>query len=200
MNAIVGQPISRVDGPAKVTGQAIYAAEFKLHNMAHAALVHSTIPSGRIIMIDPSEALRAPGVLSVITHENAPRLPYRPLEEQPQVDPKSGDQLHVFQGPEVQFDGQPIAVILAETREQAQGAVPLVRVRYQIDPATTRFETAGSRPPSEESGKAGRPAEAGRGDADTALQGAAVSIDMRCSHAREHHNPIEPPSRGAIRC
>jgi hypothetical protein len=97
MNAIIGQPISRVDGPAKVTGQAIYAAEFNLRNMAYAALVHSTIACGRIDRLDTAQAEQAPGVLSVISHLNAERLPYEPLDKRPPVDPKAGEQLHVFQ-------------------------------------------------------------------------------------------------------
>src|SRR5689334_20741728 len=101
MNAVVGQPVSRVDGPAKVTGQAIYAAEFKLHRLAYAALVCASIPRGRIAGIDGTQAERMPGVLAVITHENCERLPYRPLEQRPVVDPQSGEQLHVLQGPEI---------------------------------------------------------------------------------------------------
>jgi xanthine dehydrogenase YagR molybdenum-binding subunit len=87
MNAIIGQPISRVDGPAKVTGQAIYAAEFGLRNLAYAALVHSTIARGRIERLDSATAERAPGVLAVISHLNAARLPYaslrRPRQDAP---------------------------------------------------------------------------------------------------------------------
>jgi xanthine dehydrogenase YagR molybdenum-binding subunit len=192
MNAFVGQPISRVDGPAKVTGQAIYAAEFKLQNMAHAALVHSTIAKGRITGIDASAAERAPGVLAVITHENADRLPYRALEKRPPVDPKAGDQLRVFQGADVLFFGQPVAVVVAETPEEARSAAALVRTKYQPEPAVTHMQPDRARPPSSASAKAGRPGEAGRGDAEAAFAAAPVKIDMRCSHEREHHNAMEP--------
>src|ERR1700710_2834413 len=117
MNAIIGQPISRVDGPAKVTGSATYAAEFNLPGLAYAAMVLSTIPRGRISRIDTTEAERAPGVLTILTYENALRLPYKQMEERPQVDTKSGEQLHVLQDPEVKFNGQPVAVVVAESLE-----------------------------------------------------------------------------------
>ena len=120
MNAIIGQPISRVDGPAKVTGQAIYAAEFNLRNVAYAALVQSTIAHGRIEHLDATSAEQAPGVLAVISHLNAERLPYKSLEKRPPVDPKAGEQLHVFQGPDIVFVGQPVAVVVAQTVEQAR--------------------------------------------------------------------------------
>jgi xanthine dehydrogenase YagR molybdenum-binding subunit len=191
MNAIIGQPISRVDGPAKVTGQAIYAAEFHLRNLAHASLVQSTIPSGRIATIDASEAERAPGVLAVISHENADPLPYLPFNQRPLVDPKSGEQLRVFQGPEILFVGQPIAAVIAETPEQARSAARMVRVSYEAGPANTTFDPDRAQPPSEASTKAGR-GGGGRGDAESAWAAAPVKIEMRCSHEREHHNAMEP--------
>ena len=192
MNAIIGQPISRVDGPAKVTGQAVYAAEFRLHNLAYAALVSSTIPRGRISGIDAVEAEQSPGVLAVITYENAERLPYRELEKRPPVDPQSGDQLRVFQGPEVLFAGQPVAVVVAETQEQADGAARLVRMTYAVEEPTTVFQVSDGKPTSDEWAKAERPADTERGDADAAYGVADIKIDMSCSHAREHHNAMEP--------
>ena len=114
MNAIIGQPISRVDGPAKVTGSATYAAEFKVPGLAHAAMVLSTIPRGRIARMDTAEAEHAPGVLAVLTHQNAPRLPYKQMPQRPQVDTKSGEQLHVLQDPDVKFNGQPVALVVVQ--------------------------------------------------------------------------------------
>ena len=188
----VGQPVSRVDGPAKVTGQATYAAEFNLKNLAHAALVTSTISKGWIIGVDASEAEKAPGVIAVIWHENAPRLAYKELEQRPQVDPQSGDQLRVFQGPEVLFDGQPVAVVVAETQEQARSAAGLVRVRYTPGEAITWMEEADPEKPAEPVQKLGRPAEKGRGEAEAAFAEAPVTVDVTCSHEREYHNAMEP--------
>src|SRR5439155_17889856 len=97
----LGRPVNRVDGRAKVTGAARYAAEFDVPGLTHAALVLSTVPGGRIARIDTSAAEHAAGVRAVITHVNAPRLAYRPLPERPPVDPRAGDQLRVLQGPEI---------------------------------------------------------------------------------------------------
>ena len=75
--AFIGQPVSRVDGHQKVTGGATYAAEFDVPGQAHAAIVRSTVANGRIASIDSRAAERATGVVAVLTHRNAPRLPYR---------------------------------------------------------------------------------------------------------------------------
>ncbi len=192
MNAIIGQPVARVDGPAKVTGQARYAAEFRPYNLAFAAIVSSTIPRGRISAIDIAEAEGTEGVLAVITHETCERLPYRELEKRPQVDPASGDQLRVFQGPEVLFSGQPVAVVVAETQQTADGAARLVRVTYEVEEPTTAFQPSDGKPPSKETAEGGRPGDTTRGDADAALGRAPVTVDILCSHAREHHNAMEP--------
>ncbi|MGE0370709.1 MAG: xanthine dehydrogenase family protein molybdopterin-binding subunit [Gammaproteobacteria bacterium] len=192
MNAIIGQPISRVDGPDKVTGKATYAAEFVVPEMAHAALVLSTIARGRITGIDVRAAEGAPGVLAVLTHENAPRLPYKPQQQRPLVDPKSGEQLHVLQGPEVMFNGQPVALVVAETLEQATHAADLIQVAYDAADADTGFDPGRGRPPSEATAKGGRPPEMGRGDAEAAFQAAPVRIDATYTHPREHHHAIEP--------
>ena len=100
--AIVGQPMPRVDGRLKVTGNAKYAAEFDLPNVAHAVIVTSTIASWRIGSLDTKLAERAAGVLSVITHLTAPRLAYR--EHKSALDP-AGERLHVLQDDGVRFNG-----------------------------------------------------------------------------------------------
>src|SRR6266496_2587689 len=76
--AFIGQPISRVDGRQKVTGRATYAAEFDVPGVLHGAIVRSTVAKGRIANIDSTAAERAPGIIAVVTHRNAPRLAYRP--------------------------------------------------------------------------------------------------------------------------
>src|SRR5207237_41910 len=80
-------------------------------DVLHVALVGSTVPKGRIAALDTRAAQKAAGVRAVITHLNAPRLPYRPFDERPEVDPSVGEPLRVFQGPEVRFSGQPIAAV-----------------------------------------------------------------------------------------
>ncbi len=192
MNAYVGQPVSRVEGAEKVTGQATYAAEFQLRNMAYAALVTSSVAKGRIVAMDITAAEQMSGVVAVICHQNAPRLPYRPLEERPPVDPQAGEQLHVFQDNKVLFEGQPIGVVVADTQEQADTAASAVKIQYETAPALTRMDRGRGHEPSEAVAASGRPGEKRRGNAETALAAAPIQIDISCSHEREQHNPIEP--------
>ena len=192
MNAFVGQPISRVEGAEKVTGQATYAAEFRLRTMAFAALVTSSVAKGGIAAIDSAAAEQMPGVIAVISHLNAPRLPYHPLEKRPPVDPQAGERLHVFQDAEVLFHGQPVAVVIAETQEQADTAASAVRVRYETAVGLTDMDHGRGRSPSEPVEKSGRPGEKARGDAEAASAAAPILIDITCSHEREQHSAIEP--------
>ena len=189
MTAIIGEPVSRVDGRAKVTGQARYAAEFRPDGMAHAAVVTSTIARGRIAAIHAEAAEAAPGVLLVVTYRNAPRLPYVPQSPRPAVDPQNGDRLHVLQGPEVLFNGQPVAVVVAQSPEQAAFAADLVGIEYEEEPGVTRFEDAA---PNAYEPKGGKPTDLGRGDADAALARAGIVVDAEYDQPMEHHNAIEP--------
>src|SRR5207249_11797274 len=121
--AFIGQPISRVDGRQKVTGTATYAAEFDVRGAAHSAIVRSTVAKGRIASIESTAAERAPGVVAVLTHRNAPRLAYR--AHKAVVDPDSGERLHVLQDRRLSQQGQPIAVAVSATLDQAIHAAPL---------------------------------------------------------------------------
>lgn len=189
----MGTAVSRVDGPAKVTGQARYAAEFTPPGLAYAALVQSTIPAGRIAALDTTLAERAPGVLFVLTHLNAGPLPYQVPAERPAVDPVAGEQLRVLQDDLIRFNGQPIGLVVAESTVQATYAASLVRVTYAPDPAPlTTFDSARSRPTSAAAAKRGRGPETRQGDADAALARAAVRVDHTYVQPRAHHNAMEP--------
>src|SRR3954466_15072660 len=131
----VGQPVSRIDGRQKVTGTATYAAEFDQPGQAHGATVRGTVANGRIASSDSADAERVPGVVAVLSHRNAPRLAYR--EHKGGVDPEVGERLHVLQDERVRHQGQPIALVVAETLEQANHAATLVRVSYAPEAATT---------------------------------------------------------------
>ena len=159
--SLIGQPVDRLDGRLKVTGGARYCAEFVPTGMAYAALVESTIPAGRISAMDTSAAEHAPGVLLVLTHQNADRLPYQPPKERPAVDPVSGDQLRVLQDSEIKFSGQPIGLVVAATQIEAEHAASLIHVTYDLDPEpSVEFDPARSRPTSEAAAKKGRGPEA----------------------------------------
>ena len=139
MSAATGEPHSRVDGPAKVTGAARYAAEFSLPDLAYGAIVEHD-RQGRITGIDTAAAERAPGVLGVITHASAPKLPYQRQHPTPPVDPEIGLQIPILQDDLVRHNGQYIALVVAETLEQATCAADLVRVAYDEEPAATSVE------------------------------------------------------------
>jgi CO/xanthine dehydrogenase Mo-binding subunit len=123
---VVGAAVDRVDGPAKVTGSARYPGDVHVEGLAHAALVRSTIAAGTISSIDVAAATAAPGVLAVITHENAPRLGKgkRNMIAPPPEPP--------LQGAAVDHYGQYVAVVVAGTPQQATAAARLVRVRYDL--------------------------------------------------------------------
>src|SRR4051794_29187553 len=125
---LIGKPVDRVDGRLKVTGGAHYAAEFKHEGATYGVLVMSTIASGRIRAIDARAAEAQSGVLAVITHLNAPRLPFP--EQQDGMAPVFGREPRVLQEDAIYFNGQPVAVVIAETLEQAEYAATLVRVQY----------------------------------------------------------------------
>ncbi len=190
---VIGQPADRVDGRLKVTGGARYSAEFCPDRIAYAALVESTIPAGRIETMDTSAAERASGVLLVLTHLNADKLPYQPPKERPAVDPVSGDQLRVLQDAEIKFSGQPIGLVVAKTQIGAEHAASLVRVTYERDPSPrVRFDPARSRPTSEAAAKKGRGPESRQGDADGAFAAATIQLDQNYTQPRVHHNAMEP--------
>ncbi len=192
MNAI-GAPLTRVDGPVKVTGRARYAAEFHPDGLAYAATHDSTVPAGRITAIDIAAAEGVLGVLLVLTHLTADRLPYQAPAERAAVDPVSGEQLRVLQDAVVRFSGQPVALVVATTQALALYAASLVRVTYAPDAdGRLRLDPALAKPTSETAAKKGRGPETRQGDADAAFAAAPVQVDATYLQAREQHNAMEP--------
>ena len=188
-HGLIGTAVSRLDGPMKVRGAAPFAAERPMDGMAYAALAFSTIAKGRITKLDVSAAKAAPGVVLVMTHENAPRM------EPPAVFGTSGtaagpSDLPIMQDPEIHWNGQPIAVVLAETQEEADHAASLIAATYELEAATTSFEAAKA-----EGTKTGifngEELKGAKGDADAALAAAAVKVDHRYRTPRHNHNAIE---------
>ena len=139
-DGFLGKPVQRVDGDVKVRGQARFTAEFRFDDLAYAVLVHSTIAKGSISRIDTTRSKRAPGVLEVLTYKNMPRLKAPPLVDL--TDLKKGmaaSDLPILQDASVNWDGQPIAVVIAETLEQAEEAASLVEVEYRVDQPAGRL-------------------------------------------------------------
>lgn len=190
---LVGKPLTRVDGGLKVSGQAIYAAEFNQPNQLHAVIVGAAIGLGRIVAIDAGPVQRMPGVVEVLSHVNAPRLPYR--GHKGGIDPAFGERLHVLQDDRVLFYGQPVAVVVAETLDQAERAAMALTVRYSAGPSPViDGRDARALPITPDAGK--RPgrssADRSRGDAFSALETAPVKVDAEYDMARETHTPMEP--------
>jgi xanthine dehydrogenase YagR molybdenum-binding subunit len=192
----MGQPLDRVDGRLKVTGQARYAAEAQMPNVAYGVLVGSNIGKGRVTNIDTAAAEKVPGVLAVIWHRNALKLAF-PEEARAPVDPPVGKPLLPFQDDLVRYHGQPIAVAVADTLERAMHAASLVKATYAEEKPVTQFALALQQAfqPREikrtEQQGARRPPTYRRGDPDKALSEAAVRIEQTYSIPAEHHNPME---------
>ena len=189
--AFIGQPVSRVDGRQKVTGAATYAAEFDQPGQVYGVIVRSTVANGRIASMDSTAAQRASGVLAVLTHRNASRLAYRPHKGLP--DPATGERLHVLQDDRVNHQGQPIALVIAETLEQANHAATLVRVTYADEAGITDISRVVPIEPTQQKTDQGetRPPQTRRGDPERALTTAEVKVEHTYVIPRENHNPIE---------
>ena len=131
---IIGKPLSRIDGRLKVMGKATYSAEYDLPGLVHGVTVQSTIANGKIQEIDTREAESVPGVRLVLTHKNAPKL--NPQEDRmAQGGGIPGEQNQSpLQSEAIHYDGQHIALVLADTFEQARYAATLIKVTYEVLP------------------------------------------------------------------
>jgi xanthine dehydrogenase YagR molybdenum-binding subunit len=186
----VGRPISRIDGPLKVQGAARFAAEFALEGLTYAAVAFSTIAKGRISALDVGEAEAAPGVVLVMTYRNAPRTAPMPAFGSNGM-AAGGDDLPVLQDDRIHWNGQPIAVVLAETQEQADHAKSLIRVEYEAEPAATSFAAARAKG-TEPGAFQGEPLQIAIGDAEAALESAHFKVDEIYRTPRHSHAAIEP--------
>ena len=183
---MIGASISRVDGAAKVMGAARYAADHDIPGLVHGHVVSSEIARGRILRIDATAALAFPGVLRAFTHENAPKLAPSSRGENEAVAPE-GSAFRPLQSARVLYSGQPVALVVAETPEQARLAAALVRIEYARQEHATdlRANLKRARKPK------GEDAASSRGRAERAWRHAAVQMDASFWMPVEHHNPME---------
>ena len=188
-HGLIGQPISRLDGPQKVRGQARFAAEFPMDGMVYAALVYSTIAKGGILRIDTAAAEAAPGVVLVMTYRNAPRMKPMPLFMSSDK-AAGGTDLPVMQDRRIHWNGEPVAVVLAETQEQADYARSLIETTYHEDASVTSFEVAKAKGTTTGLFQ-GEPLKIEIGDAEAALAAAPHRIDVDYVTPRHNHNAIE---------
>jgi len=190
----ISEPLSRVDGRMKVTGAAKYSAEFILPDMTYAVLVSSTVTKGRITSIDSKAASNAPGVLAVVSHQNAIRPPGYPADNEHPTEPSTVGQPHrVFYNDKVVFNGQPVAMVIADTFERARYAASLIKIQYAKEEHTTDFEKNLDKavlPASAKKNPKSPLADYDRGQVD-GYKLAPVKLELEYDHPAEMHNPME---------
>jgi xanthine dehydrogenase YagR molybdenum-binding subunit len=164
--ASVGADVRRIEALDKVTGRARYAAEFPLAELTHGAIVQSTIVRGSITAIDVDAALAMPGVIGVLTHDNAPRLH--------EVDDAN---LLVLQDDRVHYRGEVVALVVADSIEAARAAAEAVAVTYEAESHDVAFAPDTEPDP---------------GEIDEVLAAAPIIVDATYTTPAEHNNPMEP--------
>ena len=193
MDNTVGKPLDRVDGRLKVTGGAKYSAEYPLEGLVHAVLVTSTIANGTVVKVDAAAAEAAPGVLAVLSPDKPPKLAQDPSKKQ-----KPQDRfVHVLQTRRVDYQHQPVALVIADTLERATHAASLVKVQYRAAKARVDLTAEKSRATAPKpSSMNGREADLVQGQAPK--QKPAAQVDATYSTPYEHHNPLEPHATTAV--
>jgi len=192
MKDLKNPPIDRIDGRLKVTGGANYFADFELPNMAYCVLVGSDIGRGTITSMDTKKAQNAPGVLGVFTHQNMPPIPGwdAPVggeADGPAPKPKTEETYRILSSPKILFDGQPIAMVVANSLERATYAASLVKATYTKQATRTKLEKHLAE------GVAPKGADGGnylRGKAD-GYKSAPVTLEANYTIPIEVHNPME---------
>ena len=174
----VGTPLARLEGPAKVTGTAKYAAEYPQHDVAYGWIVQSPVPRGRLnaVVADPLA-----DAVAVLWHGNAPRL-------------VSGDdpELDVLQSDRISYRGQPVALVVADTLEAARRAAQVLQLDITAEEHDTVLRTDHPDLYTPEKVNPAFPAETSSGDVDQALADAPVTVDVTYSTPALHNNPMEP--------
>ena len=187
----IGQPTSRVDGHAKVTGEAKYAAEFNVPNLTYGYVVSSEIAKGKITTIDASDALKLEGVLQVFTHKNAPGTAWFDRSYRDETAP-SGSPFRPLHDDKIMYSGQPVALVVAETFELARYAATLIRVEYSLETHVTDLNAQREQAYEPKTGKPGfQPPPKPRGNAEVAFANAATQHEAEYASPVEHHNPME---------
>lgn len=185
MTTHIGTATSRVDGRDKVTGAARYAGEYTAPDLAHGSVVTSTIAKGRITKLDISEAMKVEGVIAILSHRNRPPMADSDKVYKDDVAPKDGSPYRPLYDDEVKFNGQPLALVLAEDFETATYAASLVEIEYQEQPHSTDIERQRGNAVALES-----PAKP-RGDAAKAFATSDIRHEADYVVPIEHHNPME---------
>jgi xanthine dehydrogenase YagR molybdenum-binding subunit len=188
---MIGAPISRLDGPKKVTGSATYAFEYQFEDVVYAFPVQSTIAKGRVVSIDATHARALPGFLGLITHENAPKIAPVGL-----LGPNND--MAVLQSDRVAYRGQFIAVVVAETLENARRAAELLAIQYEALPPDAELRADRVDLVTPQGLMPGVPADTEHGNVEAALSSSPVQLDQTYTTPAYHHNALEPHATLAI--
>ncbi|MPY56826.1 xanthine dehydrogenase family protein molybdopterin-binding subunit [Streptomyces spongiae] len=191
VKASVGTAHTRVEGRDKVTGTARYAGEIPFAELAHGWLVLSTAARGRIRSIETAPVLAMPGVLTVLHNENAPPLDTDYMGMLGKPDPTAA----VFQHDRVPHVGWPVALVVAETSEQAREAAEVLAVHYEQEPHDIAFSADR---PDAYTLDGFSPAVTEKGDLEAELGASATVVDAEYTTPEEHHNPMEPHAATAL--
>ena len=182
----IGQPLTRREGELKVTGTASFGADNHPPGMAHAVMAVAGIASGRVTSLNVAAARAHPGVIDVMTPENAPKLARHPHD--------TGEpfmfRLDLLQDDLVRYANQPIAVVIAETLEAAAEGAALLRPTYELAPLHADFDTAERFAPKIVG--PGEEADAHKGDVAAGLKAATRQLDENYETATQYHNAMEP--------
>jgi xanthine dehydrogenase YagR molybdenum-binding subunit len=196
MNRELNNAIARFDGPAKVSGKAMYAGDQFKPSQLYAAFVTSHIPCGRVETVSSASAWAKPGVVRVLTAADMPRV--HPALQQVSVPPLAS-RFVPMQENEIMHEGQPVAIVLAETLEAAEEAAKLVQVRY----SRSAFSVADTSPPAGVMPEKGNYSKAGplafaKGDTGAAYAAAATQSTATYTQPSRHANPMEPSAILAV--
>jgi xanthine dehydrogenase YagR molybdenum-binding subunit len=186
----IGKAQNRVDGYEKVRGEATYAAEYKAEGLCYGVVVSSSIARGRITSLDASAALELDGVLQVFSHQNRTSLPWFDRNYADEDQPP-GSPFRPFYDDEIQFNMQPVALVVADTFELARYAASLIKVAYKESSFETDFDANQTKAFEVKKGKSGWKPPKSRGNASAALKKADIIIEADYYHPAEHHNPLE---------
>ncbi|MFT4503677.1 xanthine dehydrogenase family protein molybdopterin-binding subunit [Caballeronia sp. 15711] len=188
--SVLGQPLDRTDGLLKVTGQAKYSADNPEAKLAHAVLVTSTIAHGRVASMDTARIQGMPGVLLVMTHETAMRLPNG---GKPNAEPPAVRRLSLLQTDEVRYSNEPVAVVVADTLERATDGARKLQASIRYEAATPNADYQRAKATAYQPEKMmGRPINTQRGDVAAGLRQGPTRLDVVYTTPNEHHNPMEP--------
>ena len=188
-----GKALSRVDGHAKVTGEAKYAAEFNSQDLLFGYIINSTVTRGKIKSINPEKATALKGVIKVFTHENRDSTAWLNIKYA-DMDAPPGVPFKPLHNEEIKFNGQPVALVVAESFELARYAATLVDISYEVDSHETDLQSNISIARKPKKGlasifKPGPPKP--KGNAEKAFKNSAITASGKFVHGMEHHNPLE---------